>query len=129
MMLRKARILVIDDEEDICHFTKTVLERTGKFEVAVSTDSAKGIALAKANQPDLVILDINMPNIDGGEVAQTLHDYKSTRETPIIFLTALLKKDEIEDKSGKIGPHTYIAKPATAKELIEKIESALKIKD
>jgi len=128
-MFRKARILVIDDEEDICHFTKTVLERTGKFEVVVSTDSARGIALAKANQPDLIILDINMPNIDGGEVAQTLHDYKSTCAIPVIFLTALLKKEEIEDKSGKIGIHTYIAKPATAKELIEKIESALKIKD
>ena len=128
-MFRKARILVIDDEEDICHFTKTVLERTGKFEVAVSTDSARGIALAKTNQPDLIILDINMPNIDGGEVAQTLQDYKSTCAIPVIFLTALLKKEEIEDKSGKIGIHTYIAKPATAKELIEKIESTLKIKD
>lgn len=128
-MLRKARILVIDDEEDICHFTKTVLERTGKFQVAVSTDSAKGIILAKADPPDLVVLDINMPDIDGGAVAQTLHDYKSTREIPIIFLTALLKKEETDDNSGKIGAHTYIAKPATAKELIDKIESALKIND
>jgi CheY-like chemotaxis protein len=128
-MLRKARILVIDDEEDICHFTKSVLERTGKFEVMASTDSAKGLALAKTNHPDLIILDINMPNIDGGEIAQTLHEFKSTSDIPVIFLTALLKKEEIEDKSGKIGAHTYIAKPATAKELIEKIESTLKIKD
>ncbi|MCX5708634.1 MAG: response regulator [Candidatus Omnitrophica bacterium] len=128
-MLRKARILVIDDEEDICHFTKSVLERTGKFEVAVSTDSAKGIALAKTNQPDLVILDINMPDIDGGEVAQTLHEFKSTSDIPIIFLTGLLKKEEIENNSGKIGAHTYIAKPASPQELIEKIESALKIRD
>jgi DNA-binding response OmpR family regulator len=128
-MLRKAAILIIDDEEDICHFTKTVLERTGKFEVAVSTDSAKGIAMAKANTPDLIILDINMPNIDGGEVAQTLHDFKSTSAIPIIFLTGLLKKNEIEDNSGKIGPHTYIAKPTTPGELIEKIEAALKTRD
>jgi len=126
-MLKKARILVIDDEEDICHFTKSVLERTGKFEVAVSTDSLKGIALAKANPPDLIILDVNMPNIDGGEVAQTLRGYKSTSGIPIIFLTALLKKEELEDKSGKIGAHTYIAKPTSPGELIEKIESALKI--
>lgn len=128
-MFRKARILVIDDEEDICHFTKTVLERTGKFEVSVSTDSAKGIALAKANLPDLVILDINMPNIDGGEVAQTLRGYKPTSAIPIIFLTALLKKEELEDKSGKIGAHTYIAKPTSPQELIEKIEATLKPKD
>jgi CheY-like chemotaxis protein len=128
-MLRKAKILVIDDEEDICHFTKSVLERTGKFEVAVSTDSARGIDLAKTNHPDLVILDINMPEIDGGEVAQTLHEFKSTSDIPIIFLTGLLKKEEIENDSGKIGAHTYIAKPASPQELIEKIESALKIRD
>ena len=128
-MLRKSRILVIDDEEDICHFTKTVLERTGKFEVAVSTDSATGIALAKTNVPDLIILDVNMPNIDGGEIAHILREYKLTSNIPIIFLTALLKKEEIEDKAGKIGKHTYIAKPATPQELIEKVESALKIND
>jgi CheY-like chemotaxis protein len=128
-MLRKAKILVIDDEEDICHFTKSVLERTGKFEVAVSTDSARGLALAKAEHPDLIILDVNMPNMDGGEIAQVLREFKSTCDIPIIFLTALLKKDEVEDKAGKIGAHTYIAKPASAQELIEKIESALKIRE
>ena len=125
-MLRKAKILVIDDEEDICHFTKSVLERTGKFEVTASTDSAKAIDLAKSFAPDLIILDINMPGIDGGEIAQTLQEYKITNGIPIIFLTALLKKEEIEDQAGKIGAHTYIAKPASPKELIEKIESTLK---
>ncbi len=124
-MLKKAKILVIDDEEDICHFTKSVLERTGKFEVAVSTDSLKAVALAKADLPDLIVLDVNMPNMDGGEVAQTLRGYKSTSGIPIIFLTALLKKEEVENKSGQIGAHTYIAKPASPKELIEKIESLL----
>jgi DNA-binding response OmpR family regulator len=128
-MLRKARILVIDDEEDICHFTKTVLERTGRFEVETSTDSAKGIVLAKTNRPDLIVLDVNMPNLDGGEVAQTLHEYKATSDIPIIFLTALLKKEELEDKSGKIGSHTYIAKPATPQELISKIESMIKSRE
>ena len=125
-MLRKAKILVVDDEEDICHFTKSVLERTGKFEVMTSTNSAKAVELAKSNVPDLIILDVNMPDMDGGEVAQTLHEYKVTSGIPVIFLTALLKKEEIEDKTGKIGAHTYIAKPASPKELIEKIESALK---
>ena len=125
-MLKKAKILVIDDEEDICYFTKSVLERTGKFEVTASTDSAKAIELAKNILPDLIILDINMPGIDGGEIAQTLQEYKITSGIPVIFLTALLKKEEIEDQAGKIGAHIYIAKPASSKELIEKIESALK---
>jgi len=127
-MLDKKKILVIDDEEDICKFTKSVLERTGRFEVLVSTDALMGINLAKSNQPDLILLDVNMPNIDGGEVAQQLNDCKSTSEIPIAFLTALLRKEEAGEASGKIGRHFFIAKPVSPKELIEKIESILKIK-
>lgn len=123
-MMRKARILVIDDEEDICYFTKSVLERTGKFEVFYSTDAATGVNLAKSRLPDLVILDVNMPVMDGGAVAQTLREFNATKNIPIIFLTALLKKDEVEDTS-KIGTHTFIAKPVTPQELIQKIEVCL----
>jgi CheY-like chemotaxis protein len=125
-MLKRARILIIDDEEDICNFSKSVLERTGKFEVLISTDALKGIDLAKTSQPDLVLLDINMPNIDGGEVAQQLRGHKPTSEIPIVFLTALLRKDEQGD-SGKRGRHFFLAKPVSPKELIEKIESVLKV--
>ncbi len=121
-MDKKAKILVIDDEEDICYFTKSVLERTGKFEVTVSTDSAQGIVLAKAAAPDLVILDINMPNIDGSRVAQAIREHKATSNIPIIFLTALINKEE---SIGKIGEYTYIAKPVSPQELIEKIEAVL----
>jgi CheY-like chemotaxis protein len=126
-MLKKAKILIIDDEEDICRFSKSVLEKTGKFEAMYSTDALTGISLAKSNVPDLILLDINMPNIDGGEAAQQLHDYKATSAIPIVFLTALLKKSEVEQTEGVIGKHFFIAKPVTPKELIEKIESILKI--
>jgi two-component system alkaline phosphatase synthesis response regulator PhoP len=126
-MLVKKRILVIDDEPDICNFSKSALERTGKFEVLVATDALTGINLAKSNNPDLILLDVNMPDIDGGEVAQQLRDYKATSEIPIIFLTALLRKEEAGGDPGKIGRHFFIAKPVASKELIEKIESVLKI--
>lgn len=121
-MDKKAKILVIDDENDICYFTKSVLERTGKFEVTVSTDSTQGIVLAKTAAPDLVILDINMPNIDGSRIAEAIREDKTTSNIPIIFLTALINKEE---SSGKIGDYTYIAKPVSSQELIEKIEAVL----
>jgi len=121
-MVKKAKILVIDDEEDICLFTKSVLERTGNFEVTVSTDSSKGIGLAKTAAPDLVILDINMPKIDGSLIAEAIQGDKATCNIPIIFLTALINKEE---SIGRIGNYTYLAKPVSAKELIEKIESIL----
>jgi CheY-like chemotaxis protein len=128
-MLRKARILVIDDEEDICHFSKSILEKTGKFEVLASTDALTGINLAKNHRPDLILLDINMPKMDGGAVAQNLLENKSTSEIPIVFLTALLRKAEVEENTGKIGGHFFIAKPVDPKELIKKIELILKIED
>ena len=93
-MAVQSRILVIDDEEDICSFSKSILERTGKFTVEYSTDASAGIQMAKATKPDLILLDINMPGMDGGEVAQTLRDFKATSSIPIVFLTALLRKDE-----------------------------------
>ena len=124
----RTRILVIDDEEDICTFSKSILERTGKFAVDYATDAAAGIQMAKATQPDLILLDINMPSMDGGEVAQTLRDFKATSAIPIVFLTALLRKDEVPDRAGTIGSHTFLAKPVTPKELVEKIELVLKEK-
>jgi len=128
-MLGKVKILVIDDEEDICHFSKSILEKTGKFEVLTSTDALAGINLAKTHKPDLILLDINMPGMDGGAVAQNLRESKSTSEIPIVFLTALLRKVEAEENTGKIGGHFFIAKPVEPKELVKKIESILKIED
>ena len=125
-MAVQSRILVIDDEEDICAFSKSILERTGKFCVEYATDAAAGIALAKASQPDLIILDINMPGMDGGGVAQTLSDFKATSAIPIVFLTALLRKDEVPEKSGTIGKHAFLAKPVTPQELVEKIDLVLR---
>jgi CheY-like chemotaxis protein len=124
-MAAKARILVIDDEEDICHFTKAVLERTGRFDVLSTTDAAQGVSLAKSEQPDLIVLDINMPFMDGGEVAQTLREFNATKDIPIIFLTALLKKEEAADQTGRIGAHTFLAKPVAPPELIATIDAAL----
>lgn len=125
-MAEKKRILVIDDEEDICSGTKSILEKTGRFEVITSTDSQTGIDLAKNNRPDLVLLDINMPVMDGGEVAQSIRDCRYTSETPIIFITALLKKDELDSRSGgKIGRNYFLAKPITGADLVKKIDSVL----
>jgi CheY-like chemotaxis protein len=58
------KILIIDDEADICDFSKKILERTGKFQATVTQDSVDGINLARSEQPDLILLDINMPQLE-----------------------------------------------------------------
>ncbi|HOW43342.1 MAG TPA: response regulator [Candidatus Omnitrophota bacterium] len=129
-MADKKKVLIIDDEEDICAFTKSMLERSGRFEVITSTDSQTAISLAKNNRPDIVLLDINMPLMDGGEVAQSIRDFQPISQIPIIFITALLKKEELDAQAGgKIGRNYFLAKPIAPQELISKIDSILQKPD
>ncbi|RJO63816.1 MAG: response regulator [Candidatus Omnitrophota bacterium] len=122
----KKRILVIDDEEEICQFTKSVLEKTGRFEVNYTTKSQEGIALAKSFHPDLVLLDVFMPEMDGGDVAAALAQDKATKDIRIVFLTALALKSEVEESAGEIAGHPFIAKPVTSDELITRIDLQLR---
>ena len=124
-MDRKAKVLIIDDEEDFCHFVKLNLERSGKFQVWASTKAVTGINTAKIQQPDVILLDILMPEMDGAQVAENLLNDEATKKIPIIFLTALAQRKEVEDSSGIIGGRTFIAKPVTQDELIKRIEEAI----
>ena len=124
-MDRKAKILIIDDEDDFCHFVKLNLERAGKFQVSVATGALAGINLAKSQQPDLILLDVLMPDMDGSQVAEDLLADETTKRIPIIFLTALAQRKEVESGNGIIGGRTFIAKPVTQDELIKRIEAAI----
>jgi CheY-like chemotaxis protein len=93
-MAQKKRILLIDDEEDFCFFVKASLENAGEFDVMVSNRGDKGIELAKREKPDLILLDILMPEMSGDEVAEILLDNSATAKIPIIFLTAMVTKKE-----------------------------------
>jgi CheY-like chemotaxis protein len=121
------KILIIDDEADICAFSKKILERTGRFRVVVTQDSVEGINLANAERPDLILLDINMPQLDGGEVAQKLGESPATDRIPVVFITALLKKEEL-DAEGRVNKHFFLPKPISPNELIDKIEEILGMK-
>ena len=121
------KILIIDDEADICNFSKKVLERTGKFQATVTQDSVAGINIARSEKPDLILLDINMPQLDGGEVAQQLSDSPLTSSIPIVFITALLTKEDL-DPEGRVNKHFFLPKPISPNELIDKIEAILGMK-
>ncbi|MBF0505784.1 MAG: response regulator [Nitrospirae bacterium] len=124
-MADRTKILMIDDEEDFAYFVRLNLEKTGKFTVFTAPRGSEGIKLAKSEQPDLILLDLVMPEMDGGQVAAQLLAHTSTKKIPIIFLTALAQKEQVEDCDGNIGGRDYIAKPVTSEELIVRIESVL----
>ncbi len=124
--MKRAKIMIIDDEEEICEITKKLLERTRKFEAMFSTKGVGAVDLIKSYKPDLVLLDESMPDMSGSEVAERLLEEPLTKDIPVAFLTALVKSEEVKKTSGLIGGRFFIAKPIAPEELISRIESILK---
>jgi len=124
-MLSK-KILVIDDEKDMTTVVKQMLERTGAYSVRVENDSLKGLAAVAAFKPDLILLDIMMPGMDGPEIARRIAADEATQSIPIIFFTGLLTEREADEGGGFIGNYAVIAKPVTLEKLVAKVEEGLK---
>ena len=118
------RILIVDNDRDTTHLVKVLLERTGHYLVLEENDAAKAHQSALNFRPDLILLDIVMPEADGGEVAARIEADPELKNTPIIFLTALVTRAEAN--SGlNIQGHSFLAKPVSIPELINAIEGHL----
>jgi CheY-like chemotaxis protein len=117
--------LVIDDEVDFTELIKLNLERTGQYEVKIENKGLLGLVAAKEFKPDLILLDIMMLDADGGDVCYQLENDYETKGIPVVFLTAIAKKEELENNKGSIGGHLFIAKPVSTKELIGHIEKEM----
>jgi CheY-like chemotaxis protein len=119
---KKIKLLLIDDEEDFCFFVKLNLEKTGKYEVLTTTSGADGVIMASRERPDLVLLDIIMPEMGGGQVAELLLENPKTRNIPVMFITAIASRREVQSQEGIIGGRNFIAKPVTPEELMAKLD-------
>jgi len=120
----KRRILIVDDDRDSTHLIKILLEKISHYLVLEENDAAKAHESARDFRPDLILLDIMMPQIDGGDIAAQIDADPGLQRTPIIFLTALVTKAEA--KTGlHIQGHPVLAKPIDIPELINRIEENL----
>jgi CheY-like chemotaxis protein len=120
----KRRILIVDDDRDSTHLIKILLEKISHYLVREENDAAKAHESARDFRPDLILLDIIMPQIDGGDIAAQIDADPGLPRTPIIFLTALVTKAEA--KAGlHIQGHPVLAKPIDIPELINRIEENL----
>ncbi|MDH7603933.1 MAG: response regulator transcription factor [Melioribacter sp.] len=118
-----AKILLVDDEKDIIEFLQYNLEAEG-FEVISACNGIEALSKLSEN-PDLIVLDIMMPKLDGYETCKRIRSSKNHKHTPIIFLTA--KSSEIDEIHGlNIGADDYIQKPISPKKLIARIKSNLR---
>lgn len=126
-MKQKKKILMVDDEEDFCFFAKMFLERSGKYQVKTVYNGQDALKEYREFKPDLILLDIVMPDMPGDEVAITLLDDPGTRDTPIVFLTSLASQLQGEDSSPvqKIGGRLFIGKPVSKDQLLEAVDSIL----
>lgn len=124
--MNKSRILVVDDEVNFAKMLRFNLEATGDFEVDCIYSSAEVVTRALEFRPDLILLDIVMPGLDGGSVKHDLEAHPKLRQIPIIFITALVSK---EDAEGGLfvesGGHCMLPKPVELHHLIRAIETRL----
>ena len=117
------KILLINDEPDIVEFLKYNLEQNG-YDVIVGHDGLQALKKLSEN-PDLIVLDIMMPHLDGYEVYQKIRENKKFRDVPIIFLTA--KSGETDEIKGlELGASDFIQKPISPKKLIARIKLNLR---
>lgn len=121
----KARILLIDDETGFTEMVKLNLEATGHFDVRIENDSTRALQAAVKYRPDLVILDVIMPEVEGPDVVFQLRNTEETKDIPIIFLTATVTREEVASDSGSIGGYAFLAKPSTLEELLACINKHL----
>jgi len=123
--MEKKRILVVDDEVSITRLLKLNLERTGSYEVREENAGVMALPAAREFRPDLILLDVMMPEVSGGEVAAQLRQDPELRRVPVVFLTAAVKKEELGGPGGLIGGRHYVAKPLSAREVVALIEQTL----
>jgi CheY-like chemotaxis protein len=120
------RILIVDNDRNSTHLVKVLLEKTGRYLVFEENDSTRAHQTARNFRPDLIFIDVVMPDRDGGEIATQIRADPELQSTPIIFLTALVTRAEA-NTGLHIDGHPFLAKPINIQELIEAIERVLPV--
>ena len=124
-MNAKRRILIVDDEVGFTRLLRLNLGCTGRYVVGVENDARNALPTAREFDPDLILLDVMMPGQDGGDIAAQLQRDPRTRDVPIVFVTAAVKREEIRSHQGRIGGAPFIGKPVELSELIRCIDQQL----
>ena|SRR5579871_5419909 len=118
------KILLIDDDPDVAKLLKLKLEATSLYNVLFATGGQVGLAVAQSERPDLVICDIDMPDIDGGSVAAALESLENTKNIPLIFLSSIISPEDAQEHQT-LGRWPLVSKQSPIEEIIGHIEKAL----
>jgi CheY-like chemotaxis protein len=116
------RILIVDTDRNSTHLVKVLLEKSGRYLVFEENNPTRAHQTARNFRPDLIFIDVVMPDRDGGEIAAQIRADPELQFTPIIFLTALVTRAEAST-GLRIDEHPFLAKPIDIQELITAIEA------
>jgi CheY-like chemotaxis protein len=117
MNTQKKRILAVDDQSRNTRLVKLYLEQTNDYVVREENDAKAALYTAEEFHPDLILLDVMMPGIDGGELAACFKASPKLKDVPIVFLTATITKEEAEANGGRVGGQSFLAKPVVLTEM------------
>ncbi len=121
----KKRILVIDDDILATRMLKVGLEKAGLFEVREVNRGVEALTAAQEFQPDAILLDVCIPDVEGSEIAFQIRNQPGLHNTPIVFLTSIVSERELTERGGFIGGQRYIAKPMRLERIIAYLENDL----
>ena len=127
-MKQKKSIVVVDDEGDFTEMVKILLEKTGLFEVGVCNYGVDAIGMIRDWKPDLVLLDIMMPGMDGTEIASKLREDRDLASIPVMFSTSLVTAREALE-NPLIAHYPFISKPIGGEALVRRIREFLQIEN
>tara|TARA_B110001469_G_C9636549_1_gene319238 strand:+ start:59 stop:472 length:414 start_codon:yes stop_codon:yes gene_type:complete len=123
--IEPCRVLLIDDEASFTRMVKLNLEASGKYAVRVVNESLMAQQVANEFKPEIILLDVVMPEADGGDVAVQLRQHPITQDTPIIFVSAMVSRKESGSGFYESGGEHFLAKPVSTELLSSSIDSVL----
>lgn len=123
MGANKPKLLVVDDDQAVISFLAARLGR--HFDVTGTTNPRNAVEMARAEKPDVILCDINMPGMKGDEVALALAEDGATGRIPLIYLSSLLPPGQVDALDGPFGGHTGVSKRASADQLLDVIRGVL----
>jgi CheY-like chemotaxis protein len=123
--MNKKKILIVDDEVKFTRLLKLTVEQTGAYTVQVENRPEEAVGAAERFLPDLALMDVMMPGIDGGTLAARYRTSETLKQVPIVFLTAAVKRAELQEHNGKIGGYPFLAKPVDVHEIIRCLQEHL----